>query len=714
MKKKMKRLYNNNLLSIMENNEFVIAMRRGLLLCIPVIMIGSFCLVVTSFPIPAYQAWVSEVFGGWLYTFVLWIYNATMGSITLFVILAISYSYGCKADRDDLGFYMLTAIVSFVVFAAEDIDGITFDIFNNNWLFTGIIVTLASCYMFSKLFAISKRKFMGRYQTGVDMDFRNTVLVIIPAAIVILFFAVIKLVLVQGVGVDIQNLGSFFMMELFGVIGTGLFGSILFVFLIHILWFFGIHGSNMLSMVSEQLFESGMLDNMAAVANGGEATHIFTKTFFDVFVLIGGSGATICLLLALLIWKGRKNNTLFKVSILPAIFNINEMVLFGLPVIFNPIMVIPFVCVPLVLLAICAISISLGLVPVPFNQVSWTTPILFSGYLSTGSIAGTILQMVSLAVGTAIYMPFIKMSEHYYDRLLQKNIQNLKEEMMECELKGEIVDLKTGSRSKRDIVKLLTKDLHTAIKNDEIMLYYQPQVSSDKTIYGVEALLRWKHPVAGFLYPPLVIELARQDDVLDELGIILIDKAARTLQELAKNVNKPMHLAVNISPVQFESDTFCSQVKKILDQYDFKECTLCFEITEQLALVTTEVISERIEQLKNWGIKLHMDDFGMGHSSMKYLQSNEFEAVKLDGSLVRGMMDNSRSINIISGIQNMALPLNYKLIAEYVETEQQREKLKDLGCDIYQGYLYSRPIPYDDLEIFLKENDAISYDLKED
>lgn len=705
MKKSIKKLYSNNFLSHMENNEFIIAMRRGLLLCIPFLIMGSFCIVFTSFPIPDYQEWIKTVFEGQLYHGIMWIHDATMGSVTLYVVLGISYSYGSQSDREELGFYILTSIVSYIVFAEEGLEGVS--VFDSTWLFTGIIVTLFSCSLFRKLFELSKKSVKNKYQNGVDMEFHNTVLVIFPAICVVLVFAAAKMVLTMGMGVNIQNVGSFLMMELFGIIGTGILGSMVFVFLIHVMWFLGIHGSNMLSMVSENLFEAGMLQNMEAVAGGGEAVHIFTKTFFDVFVLMGGSGATLCLLLALFLRKKKKDKMLFKVSIIPALFNINEIILFGLPVVFNPIMVVPFIIVPLILMGISAVSIFLGLVPVPTVQVAWTTPIFFSGFISTGSIAGTILQLILLLAGAAIYMPFIRISEYYYDKMLQKNMDGLKAEIIECEQKGEHIDLKTGPRSKKDIVKMLTKDLRTAIENNEIMLYYQPQVTSEESVYGVEALLRWKHPVAGFLYPPLVIEIARQGNMLDELGIILIEKAAKDLQYLAAKLHKPIHMAVNISPVQFESDIFCDKVEEILRKYDFKGSVICFEVTEQMALSATGVITDRIEKLKNAGIPFHMDDFGMGHSSMKYLQSNEFEAVKLDGSLVRQMLDNNRSQNIISGIQQMALPLNYELIAEYVETEEQKKKLGELGCHIYQGTLYSWPIPLDKLEKFLEKYNII-------
>ncbi|MEG2770420.1 MAG: EAL domain-containing protein, partial [Oscillospiraceae bacterium] len=182
------------------------------------------------------------------------------------------------------------------------------------------------------------------------------------------------------------------------------------------------------------------------------------------------------------------------------------------------------------------------------------------------------------------------------------------------------------------------------------------------------------------------------------------EMSCKTLERLTKNTATPIHLAVNISPTQLERADFCDNVKAIIHKYDFGKSELCFEITEQIALIGTGVIVERINELRREGIPFHMDDFGMGHSSMLYLQNNEFEAVKLDGSLTRDMLNNNRSKNIISGIQDMSKSLNYDLIAEYVETEEQRKALSDMGCQIYQGYLYSPALPLPLLEEYLEKN----------
>ena len=134
---------------------------------------------------------------------------------------------------------------------------------------------------------------------------------------------------------------------------------------------------------------------------------------------------------------------------------------------------------------------------------------------------------------------------------------------------------------------------------------------------------------------------------------------------------------------------------------------LTFEVTERALLNTSPLIIERIQLLRAKGIAMSMDDFGMGHSSMMYLQESAFDEVKLDGSLVKNISDNDRSKEIITGVIDMAKKLNYHVVAEFVETKEQRDILSSLGCDIYQGYYYGKQLPPKDfVENFLKNKSA--------
>ena len=674
-------------------------------------MFGSLALVLLNLPIPGYSQWVRTVFDGQIAMAALGLFHATMGILALVLITSVSYSYGQTADPANTGCYPLTCLVSYAAFVVDPNDGLGFAMLGANWLFTAVLVTLCTCSLLRMLLGVSQRWHNKHYHEGIDLDFQSVIVSLLPIAGCVFTVLMARAILTALLGsINLQNVGSLLFTGLFEEVGTGMLGSFLFIFLIHILWFFGIHGSNMLNMVSATMFEAGMDVNVAAVAAGEAAPVLFTKTFFDNFILMGGSGATLCLLLALLVSNKRGNaRNLFKVSILPSLFNINELVLFGFPVVFNPIMLIPFLVVPLVLLCTSSAAMALGLVPYCTQQVMWTTPILFSGVASTGSWTGAALQLVNLVIGAAIYLPFIHLSEQYYSDLLKQNANHLRDTIIEREEAGDTSSLNTPVyQSLHEVIKLLTADLRYALANRKISLYYQPQFYSNGKLYGVESLLRWNHPSLGFLYPPMVLALAKEEDLLIRMGYQIIETAACALERLSQEVRYPIDLAVNILPVQLEDPDFCDNVQLVLDAHNFHGCTLCFEVTEQIALASTDAIQERILRLQKMGIPFHMDDFGMGHSSMIYLQNNEFAAVKLDGSLIRGMMDNPKAQEIISSIQQMSQSLHYDLIAEYVETPEQRDKLDELGCPIHQGYLYSPAVSLPDLELYLHSKGVIN------
>ena len=712
--KGMQRFFNNHRLDklylAMDRNIYISSLRHGLSLSIPFFLFGSLALVLINLPISAYQEFIHSFMDGQLVTIFFWLFYATMGILSLIMLVSVSYSFGRLADPARSGVYPLTCLISYFVFVMDPSSTVGFECFGANWMFTSVLVTLLCCSILRRFLSIARNLHDKHYHEGIDLDFQNVMVSLVPIAGCILLTLLVKLILNWVFGtVDLHNLGSKLFIALFESVGTGVFGSILFIFLIHILWFFGIHGSNMLNMVSEGMFELGMIANTAALNAGNQPPVLFTKTFFDCFILMGGSGATMCLLLALFVGNKRSNSrSLFRCALIPSLFNVNELVLFGLPVVFNPIMLIPYMLVPLVLLGTSALAMYIGLVPYCVHQVEWTTPILLSGFQSTGSMAGAILQFVNLLIGAAIYLPFIKLSEQYYSGFLKENVDKLRQTIMDREEIGDVSSLHSAEYAPlQDVIKLMTADLRHCLNNRKIALYYQPQFNIDGTLHGVEALLRWNHPSLGFQYPPMVIELAREDGLLQGMGYQIIDTAAYALERLSQETKYPIDLAVNISPVQLEKADFCSKVREILNRHDFHGSKLCFEVTEQIALGSTEAIQKRIEELHRMGIAFHMDDFGMGHSSMTYLQYGAFDTVKLDGSLVKDMQKNPRTREIIAGINQMSESLHYDTIAEFVETTEQRDMLNDLGCHIYQGYLYSPALELPKLETYLHEAGVI-------
>ncbi|HGM3506346.1 TPA: EAL domain-containing protein [Clostridioides difficile] len=680
-----------------EDNKILYSIKQGMILAIPAIMTGSTALVILNLPIKAYQEYLSSLFNGEIANLLNFINDSTLGIISLIILLTISYSYGKIYGSKYTVLVPIVAMCSFLVFSSGNELNSYIEIFKTKWLFTAIIVAMTSSVLFIKLTEsfVTSVKF---HTEGADADFNMVVSAIVPFIIVVFLFSIFRVIMISLIGSsNFQDIFYNLFSNVFNRMGTNLMSALLFIFLMHFMWFFGIHGSNVLDTVAKNLFENSMAININLVNNNQLPTEIFTKTFFDTMVLLGGCGSLLCLVIAIFLSEKRINvRKLAKIASIPALFNINEMLVFGIPIVFNYIMFVPFVITPIILTITSYVAMSVGIVPCTVSAVEWTSPIFLSGYMATGSLRGSLLQLFNLCVGVIIYIPFIKMSQNRYTYMFKNNIENLTNLVKRYELTGEQPNLLNHNGKIGSISKMLASDLKFAMKREEIELFYQPQVNYNGDVVGAEGLLRWKHSIGGFIYPPLVIILAKEEGFLDELGEYIINKACVDLKKSEKLLRNPVKFSVNISPDQLDDPKLPEQIKNIINSNDINPSMLGIEITEQIALSGSQIIVERINAIHNLGIKLIMDDFGMGHSSLIYLQNNNFDIVKLDGSLVKEILTNKRSSEIIMTIVNLSKNLDFDIVVEYVENVDQRDKLYGLGCEIYQGYYYSKAIPFEE------------------
>lgn len=692
----------DKLKQIFQESICIRAVKQGLMLAIPFLIMGSFALLFESFPITGYQRFLDSMLSGSIRNVLSMVYGTSLGSIAFILIITISLSYGKLSNKDDAFFYPVTAAISYLAFCG----GFQKDvyIFHSEWVFTAMCISLITCKLLSIGMHMASR-FERLHTAGASYIFNKAIQGIFPIVVIVLIFAFVGEAFHNLTGhYNIVNFGSYIFLYIFHWFGNGLFGILMYVFFVHFLWFFGVHGTNTLDMVAKQLFEPGIAINQTLIQNGQLPTELFSKTFLDTFAFIGGCGATLCLILALFIVAKKSNNKkLAKVASFTVFFNINELILFGLPVIFNPIMVIPFLLTPIVLTLISSFAMWIGFVPYVTQSVEWIVPIGLSGYQATGSLAGSILQIINLLVGTLLYIPFIKYNEHKQSKAFEASIQAIEKDMYDGETHGNIPVFLSEHYKYHFQAKTLAMDLQNAMHLDQLELYYQVQMTYDKEIHGVEALLRWNHPVCGYISPPLLIALSSQAGFLNEFGLYIIEKAYRDAMAM-DHIDTLVHVSINISPRQLEDAAFVQNILDIIEHYPLKHIQIVFEITERVLLITNNTMIQRILQLREKGIKLSMDDFGMGHSSMSYLQKNIFDEVKIDGNLVSQILYNERTKEIIAGIVQMSKRLNFKVVAEYVETKEQVEVLKEIGCYIYQGTYYSRPLPLDAYLEFVKKH----------
>lgn len=244
----------------------------------------------------------------------------------------------------------------------------------------------------------------------------------------------------------------------------------------------------------------------------------------------------------------------------------------------------------------------------------------------------------------------------------------------------------------------LEADLHNAIKENQLQVYYQPLIDlKTNQIYGAEALLRWKHPLHGFIPPVHFIPLAEETGLIVTIGEWVMEEACRQTQEWHNMGFKNLKISVNVAEKQLRQKNIIPMIENILKKTSFDPHFLELEITETAIL--DETITRLIKDFKNLGLSLAVDDFGTGYSGLSYLKRFAIDKIKIDQSFIRDIPASNDSVTIVSAILAMAKELNVKTLSEGVETIEQLDFLRAKGCDYIQGYYYSKPV---DASLFLE------------
>ena len=692
MKKKSKL---RSFLGKLEHLIIVQSIRNGLINIIPILLIGAFSLILKTFPVDAYQDAIANFAGGFILQILNIIYSATFGALSLYMTFSISRSYmDLRHDPDTVTVgAIISSVISFFIFAGIDLESFSIGNMGPKSMFLAIITAIGA----SRLYIAAERFFKKRrhklYSKGADRMFNRMLSTFSPIAVTVIVFALIDALAVHVFKVEsFRELVSDALNDLFAYGEVGFAKGFCFVLLSSVLWFFGIHGSDVLEGVMQTYFAPGLAVNQAAVTAGQVPDTILNKQFFDCFVLMGGCGTTICLLIAILIFsRNRARKGLGIAASFPMLFNINELMVFGLPIIYNPIMLIPFLLVPLVCYSVSYGAIAAGLVPAIANEVEWTTPIILGGFRATGSSAGAILQLVNVIIGVLIYMPFVRMLDRNSHEAVEHSFESFMVYFKKNEQNMNKINLSEIEGIYGDLVRELTADIGHNIK-ENLQMAYQPQYDHDWNCVGVEALLRWKHPVYGLLYPPLVVKVAEEGGFLAQFEEAIFVKALSDREAVLKHFGNDIKLSINVTGTNAVTHRFLQFCRQLDFKDPFEGKNICIEVTEQATLSFNKETIEILNSLKAMGLKLAIDDFSMGQTSVNYLKENIFDLIKLDGSLVKGMAAHKNCREIISSIVSLADSLNMIVLAECVENMEQRDALHELGCNCYQGYLFSPAI----------------------
>jgi diguanylate cyclase (GGDEF)-like protein/PAS domain S-box-containing protein len=250
----------------------------------------------------------------------------------------------------------------------------------------------------------------------------------------------------------------------------------------------------------------------------------------------------------------------------------------------------------------------------------------------------------------------------------------------------------------------IAKEMRTALESQQFLLYFQIQINSVYRVLGAEALIRWQHPQRGLLSPAHFIQPAEEVGLMPPIGQWVLEAACAQLQAWEKKaLTRELVLSVNVSAKEFHQADFVLQIQALLQKYAINPNLLKLELTESVLLESTEEAITLLNTLKGIGVRFSLDDFGTGYSSLQYLKRLPINELKIDQSFVRNIVTDINDKAIVRTILVMAQSLGIQVIAEGVETEEQRQLLLDSGCTQYQGYLFGKPMPIEQLEEHLKQ-----------
>lgn len=414
-------------------NIYLKAIRSGMVVIIPLTIVGSFFLIALNIPVPGYAEFIAPYASTIVIPFRLTVYM-----MTVYATFGIGSAMGRERDLDPvnagvlamIGFFMTIVPLNVSAFAPIAADVTSVDAASaiyTGWalpltylgsagLFGSILVSITSVEIF---YFMKKKNLTIKMPEQVPQSVSDSFAALFPTVVVIgIWFTITNVI-----GFNIHGFLNYVLSPIQGfVAGNNLFGMVVTVLLITLLWAAGIHGVSIIGGILRPFWQTALEQNMTFVANGGslaELPNIGVEPFFQWFVWIGGSGGTLGLIIAaMLIGRSKYMKEITKVAFVPSLFNINEPVIFGYPIVMNPALIIPFILGPVIVTIITYVTMSIGLVNAPSVLAPWTLPGPLGAFLACGNDwRALILSLVNVVILTVIYLPFVRI---YDKQLLQE------------------------------------------------------------------------------------------------------------------------------------------------------------------------------------------------------------------------------------------------------------------------------------------------------
>ncbi|ODA35733.1 hypothetical protein A8L45_03180 [Veronia pacifica] len=466
-------------------------------------------------------------------------------------------------------------------------------------------------------------------------------------------------------------------------------------------WFVGINGYYALSSMVEPLNEA-LEFNHSLVQVGADPATIINMSFLSSFVFIGGSGATLGLICAILLFSSDKRMRLIAFASLPlGILGINELLMFSLPLIFNLRLLVPLVLAPAANLLISYLIIEADWVSAASYMAPIPSPMFFNAYISTGGDPFSIvLQLLGLLVSLLIYTPFVvfmersSQSEVIYIPSLDTTLDRREEEAYILST-DPVNEALTRGTEYQGLVKKIRR-----IREREFFLEYQPQKSvSTEKIVSAEALIRIRDNFGNVEQPGKFMPLFEKAGLLKEIDLWVVGRAVED-SKIWREKGLNLQVCVNIGSKTISSMTAVDKIIELISQVPG---VVSFEITEESLVNHNNKVETNIGKLHDAGSEVHIDDFGTGFSSLSYLNHFEIDAIKIDRSFVLAL-GSERGQKVFSSLMGIADQLELGVIVEGVETQAQSDFVGQFNRVLVQGWAVSRSLPLEQFIKFAKES----------
>ncbi|KAF0818602.1 MULTISPECIES: PTS cellobiose transporter subunit IIC [unclassified Cytobacillus] len=398
----------------LNNNRYLAVLRDAFMLAFPLTIFGSIFVVLTNLPFldKLMSDEALNTFRGMFGN----ASSATMGIMSIFVVFGIGYYLSKSYDVEAI-FGGAIALVSFLLLTpfvlqpetGEAIQGvIPVDRLGAKGMFLGMITAFLSAEIYR---GIVQKNITIKMPPGVPPAVAKSFAALIPAVLTLTVFLGINIVVTLGFSTNMHDVIYKAIQAPLVGLGSGIIPTLIAIFFIQILWFFGLHGQIIINSVMDPIWNTLMIENLEAYTKGEPVPHIISKPFIEIYTVgMGGTGMTLAVVLAILFFmKSRQMKQVGKLGLGPGLFNVNEPIIFGLPIVMNPVIIVPWILAPMVVTLVSYFATASGLVPPPTGvSVPWTVPVFINGIMATNSLAGGILQLVNMAIVFSIWFPFLK------------------------------------------------------------------------------------------------------------------------------------------------------------------------------------------------------------------------------------------------------------------------------------------------------------------